>query len=158
MIILKEGIQTLEMGTKKGDLDSIKEWAKDTALPGIFYHYSPNREKIMQQGFRLSHHSEYDGIYFAFDEKISAGFGEGSKPIKVMINVSKRELFSGGYGPTPEQEEAINEWEEENPEAAENLGQPGTVSDFMSWCGFKVWDDGIQLIVASPKVIGIIED
>lgn len=159
MIILKEEkqIQTLPSGTIIGSEKDIVNWSSGTALPGIFYHYSPNREKILQDGFRLSSNTYLDGIYFAYDDKFSKGYGNGNPPIKVRIKVQRDKLLSGKR--TDTQKQIISEWEEDEPELAKRLesGEDvGILGKFMLDCGFLVMNDGIQIIVQSPKCIGII--
>ena len=161
MIILKESIENVKIkilpsGTAIGSEDEIKNWSLGTSLPGIFYHYSPKRDKILRDGFRLSGYTGGDGIYFAYDDRISRGFGDGSSPIKVMIKVDREHLLSGKY--TDRQKQIIAECEEEEPDIVKQMdnGEPGGLGKFMSYCGFLVMDDGIQIIVSKPSCIGII--
>lgn len=156
MKILRESkIEILQFGSVIGTEGDIKNWAEGTSLPGIFYHYSPNRDVIMKSGFKMNS----DGIYFALDDKFSKTFGDGKPPIKVMIQVSRDKLLSGPL--TNNQKKIVQEWEEEEPELARRLDSGEDIDilgRFMSDCGFLVMNDGTQLIVQSTKCIGIIQD
>lgn len=161
MIILKEGLIALPKGGVRGTLQEISEWARDSYLSEIYYHYSPNREKILSQGFVLGSQSHYDGIYFAYNKEFSKPFGEGKNPIEVRIKVN-REAYLDLTKQTEKQKALISdyieykkEWDEWNEEDFDNL--VGNMGELMSHCGFKVWSDGIQIGVMDSRLIGIID-
>ncbi len=151
--IPSEKLSTLKTGTVIGDEESINEWSKNSVIKREMYHYSKNRENILNDGFTLGERSKGDGIYFAFDKELSSSMGAGSKPIISKINVSE-DKYIDFVTPSKKASKNLKEWSKNN----EFPSEPGTIKPFMDYYGYKVWNDGMQIGVMDPKVIGIINE
>lgn len=144
-------MRKLQSGTQIGTEEEIKALGNVT---GPLYHYTKQRDAVMQMGFLGGRtRSQGDGVYFMDDPKNLEGW-TGTEPIKAYI-VGNVASISRNFAIPDDRKEDVRE--EFGTLDMEDLIEPGTLGDFLRFLGYDGWEDGYQYAALKPSAIAIVE-